>query len=242
MNKKVRDVIYKEEKPPLRVLIIEDHQDLAENIGDFLETRGHMPDYAMDGIGGLHLALTGQYDVIVLDIMLPGMDGLTLCRKLREEAGTETPVLMLTARDQLKDKLTGFDSGADDYLVKPFALEELLARIHAVSRRGMGNGPKTMCVGDLEMDSKKYQVTRSGKLIPLTQTCFRILKMLMEAYPNVVPRKEIIVRLWGDMPPGSDALRSHLYALRLEVDKPFSYPMIQTVRGIGFRLVVRDED
>jgi DNA-binding response OmpR family regulator len=230
-----------EESNPLRVLIIEDHQDLAENIGDYLESRGHLPDYAMDGIGGLHLALTRKYDVIVLDITLPGMSGLTLCRKLREEVGKEIPVLMLTARDRLEDKLKGFDSGADDYLVKPFALEELLARIHALSRRGGARGSKKLCVGDLEMDRGSRQVTRSGRTLHLNRAGYRILNMLMEAYPDVVPKREMEFRLWGDMPPGSDALKSHLYTLRLEVDKPFAYPMIQTLRGVGYRLVVRDD-
>jgi len=117
---------------PLRILIVEDNADIAENISDYLEVLGHIPDFAMNGIGGLHLALTQDYDVIILDVMLPAMDGLTFCRKLREEGGKQTPVIMLTARDTLDDKLAGFDAGTDDYLVKPFALEELAARISAL--------------------------------------------------------------------------------------------------------------
>ena len=114
----------------IRILIVEDNPDLAENISDFFESQGHLLDFAMDGVGGLHLALTEDYDAIILDIMLPRMDGLTLCRKLREAGSKQTPVLMLTARDTLSDKLEGFDAGADDYLVKPFEMEELAARIH----------------------------------------------------------------------------------------------------------------
>ena len=123
------------QKSLLRILVVEDNIDIAENIADFMEAGGHQLDFAMDGIGGLHLALTQDYDAIILDVMLPGMDGLTFCRKLRKEGGKQTPILMLTARDTLDDKLAGFDSGADDYLVKPFALKELSARINAIVRR-----------------------------------------------------------------------------------------------------------
>ncbi len=128
----------------LRILIVEDSIDIAENISDYLELQGHVTDFAMDGIGGLHLALTQDYDVIILDIMLPGMDGLTFCLKLREEGQKATPVLMLTARDTLSDKLEGFDAGADDYLVKPFELEELVARMQALVRRS-DHGEKSPC-------------------------------------------------------------------------------------------------
>lgn len=136
----------------LRVLVVEDHLDIAENIGDYLTLQGHIVDFAMDGISGMHLALTQEFDVIILDLMLPGMDGLTLCRKLREEADKQTPVLMLTARDTLDDKLTGFDSGADDYLVKPFALEELYARILALAKRRAAPSQAALAVADLKMD------------------------------------------------------------------------------------------
>ena len=125
----------KKELPALRILIVEDNVGIAENIADYLEVQDHVLDFAMDGIGGLHLALTQDYDVIVLDIMLPGMDGLTFCRKLREQGGKQTPILMLTARDTLADKLEGFEAGIDDYLVKPFELQELEARLGALVRR-----------------------------------------------------------------------------------------------------------
>ena len=227
-------------KPGFRILIVEDHVDIAENIADYLESRGHILDFAMDGISGLHLALTHDYDAIVLDIMLPGMDGLTFCQKLRKEGGKQTPVLMLTARDTLSDKLEGFEAGADDYLVKPFALEELTARLGALVRR-LKVTPKKLQIADLEFDSGTMKVYRSGKEIKLNRVCLQILQILMKASPNVVKRSDLEQILWGDMPPGSDALRSHIYALRHAIDKPFKTPLIWTIHGIGYRLVASDE-
>lgn len=227
--------------PSWRILVVEDNVDIAENIGDYLEQEGHLLDFAMDGISGLHLALTQKFDVIVLDVMLPGMDGLTFCRKLKKETAHETPVLMLTARDTLSDKLEGFDAGADDYLVKPFALEELSARIGALVRRGIKTSPALLCVADLSIDTGKMEVQRAGRRIDINRACLKILIMLMQAYPNVVTRKEIEHTLWGDMPPGSDVLRSHIYQLRLAIDKPFAYSLLETVHGVGYRLVTSDE-
>ena len=226
---------------PLRILIVEDNADIAENIGDYLEQQGHVIDFAMDGIGGLHLALTHYFDIIVLDIMMPGMDGLTFCRKLRKEADNKTPVLMLTARDTLSDKLEGFDAGANDYLVKPFALEELAARIGVLTRRESQTSTARLCVADLEADTGKMQVQRAGRKIELNRACFKILIMLMQAYPKVVTRKELELALWGDAPPGSDVLRSHIYALRSAIDRPFKHALLETVHGVGYRLVVPDE-
>lgn len=226
--------------PSWRILVVEDNVDIAENIGDYLEQQGHLLDFAMDGITGLHLALTQKFDVIVLDIMLPGMDGLTFCRKFKKETAHETPVLMLTARDTLSDKLEGFDAGADDYLVKPFALEELSARLGALVRRGR-TPPAQLCVGDLWVDTGIMEVQRAGRRIDVNRACLKILIMLMQAYPNVVTRKEIEHALWGDMPPGSDVLRSHIYQLRLAIDKPFAHSLLETVHGVGYRLVIPDE-
>jgi len=198
---------------------------------------GHVIDYALDGIGGLHLALTQYFDVIVLDIMLPGMDGLTFCRKLKESVTKHTPVLMLTARDTLSDKLEGFRAGADDYLVKPFALEELAARIGVLVRRAGPELHDLLRVADLEVDIGKMKVKRAGRPIELNRACLKILTMLMQAHPKVVTRRELEQALWGDTPPGSDALRSHIYALRRAVDRAFKRPLIETVHGVGFRLV-----
>jgi DNA-binding response OmpR family regulator len=217
------------------LLIIEDNPAIVENMTDFLESRGYILDFAMDGIGGLHLALTNDYDVIVLDLMLPGMDGITLCKKLRLEADRQVPVIMLTARDTLDDKLLGFESGADDYLVKPFALKELDARIKALSKRRVSTN-KVLAVDDLRMDLGTFEITRQGEKIDLNNTCTAILKLLMESAPNVVSRQDLENHLWGDMPPGSDVLRSHMYALRKKIDKPFESAMIETVHGKGFRL------
>jgi DNA-binding response OmpR family regulator len=195
----------------------------------------------MDGIGGLHLAVTHDFDVIVLDIMLPGMDGLTFCRKLREDASIKTPVLMLTARDTLSDKLEGFDAGADDYLVKPFALEELAARIGVLARRSSQILSSRLCLADLEVDIGKMQVQRAERKIELNRACLKILIILLKAHPNVVTRKELEQALWGDEPPDSDALRSHIYTLRSAIDRPFKHALLETVHGVGYRLVEPDE-
>ncbi len=181
----------KKELPSLRILIVEDNVDIAENIAEYLEVQGHVLDFAMDGIGGLHLALTQDYDAIVLDIMLPGMDGLTFCRKLREQGGKQTPILMLTARDTLSDKLEGFEAGADDYLVKPFELQELEARLGALFRRAGQCIQDCLQVGDLEVDMGKMVVQRAGYPVELNRAGMKILTMLMQAYPNVVSRKEM---------------------------------------------------
>jgi DNA-binding response OmpR family regulator len=219
----------------VRVLIVEDNHDIVDNITDFLEAKGFLLDFAMDGIGGLHLAITNEYDVIVLDIMLPGMDGITLCRKLRQEAQNQTPVLMLTARDTLEDKLVGFDSGADDYLVKPFALQELEARIRVLSGRRT-RSLRTLRVSDLVLDLGTLEVKRGTTAIELNNICTTILKMLMEASPDLVTRSRLEHALWGDTPPGSDALRSHMYTLRKKIDKPFETHLVETIHGKGFRL------
>ena len=229
------------QQQPLRILVVEDNVDIAENIGDYLEAQGHIMDFAMDGIGGLHLAITQEYDVLILDIMLPGMDGITLCNKLREAGGKQTPVLMLTARDTLSDKLEGFKAGADDYLIKPFALQELEARINALTKRAEIVEKPVLHVADLELDTGSMKVLRAGKPIDLNRACLKILQMLMQAYPNVVPRNEIEDTLWGDMPPGSDSLRSHIYILRRAIDKPFEQALLETVHGVGYRLVDPDE-
>jgi DNA-binding response OmpR family regulator len=232
-NKKGVNMSVKKELPSLRILIVEDNVDIAENIADYLEVQGHVLDFAMDGIGGLHLALTQDYDIIVLDIMLPGMDGLTFCRKLREQGGKQTPILMLTARDTLSDKLEGFEAGADDYLVKPFELQELEARLGALVRRAGQSLQDYLQIGDLKVDMGKMVVQRAGYPVELNRTSMKILTMLMQAYPNVVSRKEIEHVLWGDMPPSSDALRSHIYALRRAIDKPFKRPQKQSGNRVG---------
>jgi len=220
----------------MRILIIEDNSDLAANIYDYLEAKGHTLDAAADGVTGLHLAVVNEYDAIVLDIMLPGINGLDVCRKLREEAGKQTPVLMLTARDTLNDKLAGFEMGADDYLVKPFELQELEVRLLALQRRQSAAPAKKLSVADLSFDVDTLTVKRQDKTIGLTPTGLKILELLMSKSPHVVSRRDIERTLWGDAPPDSDAIRSHMHTLRAAIDHPFKKPLIHTVHGIGFRL------
>ena len=218
-----------------KILLVEDHQELAETVGAFLEASGYVVDYAADGLVALHLAVTERFDTIVLDIMLPGLDGIEVCKRLRRDAKLSTPVIMLTARDQLQDKLDGFDVGADDYLVKPFDMPELVARIEALVRRDRGLESKYQ-VGDLVLDTDTLEVTRAGTSINLSKTVFEILKILMREHPKAVSRVDMERELWGDEPPDSDALRSHLYNLRQAVDRPFDTPMIETITGQGYRI------
>ena len=220
----------------LRILVVEDNRDLAANIGDYFGAKGHTVDFAMDGVTGLYLAVTQPLDVIVLDIMLPGMNGFELCRKLREDAGLCTPVLMLTARDTLDDKLDGFDVGADDYVVKPFALKELEARLYALVRRAKRDRARVLTCGDLNIDTGQRLVTKGAGAIELNRTCYRILVELMNRAPDVVTREDLENLLWGDMRPASDALRSHVYALRKAIDDPSEDSLIETVHGVGFRI------
>ncbi len=221
----------------LDILIIEDDSDLSANLYDYLEAKGHRADAAGDGVTGLHLAVSNDYDVIVMDINMPGMDGLTVCRKLRQEAGKQTPVLMLTARDTLNDKLAGFEHGADDYLIKPFALQELLARLLALSKRGHVKESTVLQVSDLSFNSKTFEVKRGEQVLSLTPTGLKILELLLRNSPNVVTRQQIENALWAGTPPDSDSIRAHMHTLRSVVDKPFNSALIQTVHGIGFKLV-----
>ncbi len=221
----------------MRILIIEDNPDIAANIGDYLEDRGHMVDFAGDGITGLHLAVVNDFDAIVLDLALPGMDGLEVCRKLRNEAGKDTPVLMLTARDRLEDKLAGFETGADDYLVKPFELQEVLARLKVLASRGRRRTKRELTVGGLTYNLDTLNVTRQGKEIHLNPIGLKLLQCLMEASPNVVSRAELEMEVWGEEMPDSDSLRVHIHTLRSAIDKPFESNMIQTRHGIGYRLI-----
>jgi DNA-binding response OmpR family regulator len=220
---------------------VEDHQDLAETVGDYLESRGYVVDYAADGLQALHLGVTESFDAVVLDVMLPGLNGIEVCRRLRTDAQITTPILMLTARDQLDDKLTGFEAGADDYLVKPFDLPELIARLDALIRRERGVAA-AYNVGDLKLNVDTMEVTRSGKPIKLSRTLFDILRILMREAPKVVPRAALERELWGDDLPDSDALRSHLYNLRQAVDKPFDTPLIETLASRGYRIRTEQPD
>ena len=223
------------------VLLIEDHRDIAEMVGGYLESRGYTIDFAEDGVTGLHLAVVNDYDAIVLDLMLPGLDGLAVCRKLREEARRDTPLLMLTARDTQQDKVTGLDAGADDYLVKPFDIQELEARVRALVRRRRGQlAAEVLMVADLSLDTGTLEVSRAGRPLTLTPTALKLLTVLMRASPRVVSRQDLEREVWGDLLPDSDTLRSHLYTLRKVIDRPFDRPLLHTVHGAGYRLADAD--
>jgi len=225
----------------MRVLIIEDNRDIAANLGDFLSDRGHEVDYAYDGVTGLHLAIVNEFDCLVLDLSLPGMDGLEVARKLRQDVRKETPILMLTARDQLEDKLAGFDSGADDYLVKPFELKEVDARLEVLARRGKRIKPRELKVEDLEFNLETLTVRREGKRVDLNPIGLKLLEKLMSASPAVVTRRDLEHHVWGEELPDSDSLRVHIHSLRSAIDKPFSFPLIHTRHGIGYCLSGPDE-
>jgi len=224
----------------MRILVVEDDLDIAGNVGDFLEARGHQVDFAYDGISGMHLALTRELDAMVVDWMLPGMSGVDLCRRLRDEADTRVPILMLTVRDTLDDKLRGFGAGADDYLVKPFALPELEVRLQALDRRSRA-APRVLRVGDLELDPETRVARRAGRSLEVQGAAFEILRLLLERSPRVVSREELESRVWGDEPPETDVLRTHVYTLRREIDRPFGSALLRTVRGVGYQIRLRED-
>jgi DNA-binding response OmpR family regulator len=222
-------------------LIIEDNPDIVANLYGFLEPLGYTLDVAMNGAAGVTLAASAQHDVIVLDLELPGFDGIEVCRQLRREQRVATPILMLTARDTVKDKLAGFEVGADDYLVKPFSLVELDARLKALVRRARGENVKQILeFGELRYDLSCCEATRAGHKLALTPTGYKLLEVLMRKAPAVISRETLLREIWGDDPPDSDALRTHIHALRQAIDRPFPTPMLRTLPGSGYRLVEND--
>ena len=218
------------------VLLVEDDPAVREGLGLALRRQGHDVRAAGTGEEGVERLRETRPDIVVLDIMLPGIDGYTLCKRLREDARRDTPVIMLTARDQLDDRLQGFKSGADDYLIKPFALSELAARIEAVMRRAQGGGRRALQVGDLSYDLDTLEVTREGRLLKLNPVGLKLLAVLMQKSPHVLRREVLEEALWGDDCPDSDSLRSHVHQLRQVIDKPFDKPLLHTVHGVGYRL------
>ena len=220
----------------MHLLIIEDNLDLSANVGEFLESRGNTVDYARDGTQGLQLAGSDGYDAVILDLGLPGLDGLTLCRRLRDTARRDVPIVMLTARDTEADKLSGFDAGADDYVTKPFSLLELQARLKALVRRASGSRG-VLQVNDLTFDLRTLLIRRGERAITLAPTGMRILEQLMRASPGVVTREQIERTVWGDDPPGTDAaLRGHILIIRNAIDADSEAKLLHTVHGIGYRL------
>lgn len=225
----------------MRILVIEDNQAILANVLDYLQIKGYNVDCAQDGLSGLHLATTVHYDLIVLDVMLTGVDGYQVCRRLREDARSEVPILMLTARDALEDRLTGLRAGADDYLIKPFALSELVARMEAILRRSSGGKKRQLKVADLVYDLDTLSIRRANQPIKLNPLAMKLLAILMQKSPAVVRREVLEEALWGDESPESDSLRSHIHQLRQVIDKPFATPLLHTLHGVGYRLAEKDD-
>jgi DNA-binding response OmpR family regulator len=220
----------------MRILVIEDNRDILANVLDYLQLKGFTVDCAQDGLTGLHLATTGHFDLIILDIMLPGIDGYQVCQRLRDDGNNDVPILMLTARDALDDRLKGLRAGADDYLIKPFALSELVARVEAILRRSQGLRKRQLKVADLVYDLDTLYVSRAGQALKLNPLGLKLLAVLMQKSPAVVRREALEEALWGDDCPDSDSLRSHIHQLRQVLDKPFETPLLHTLHGVGYRL------
>jgi len=218
----------------LNLLLVEDDLDLAIAVVDYLELEGIQCDHAANGLTGLNMITTNNYQAIILDLNLPKMDGLTVCKKMREQ-GIDTPVLMLTARDTLGDKLVGFDSGTDDYLVKPFAMEELIVRMQVLAHRRSGQ-VKRLTLSDLELDLQQKQAYRDQRLLKLSPTTWKILETLMRATPNPVSREKLMQAVWGDEQPDSNSLKVHIYNLRKQLDVDGLQPLLHTIPSIGFAL------
>jgi len=222
----------------VNILLVEDNNNLALNVTEYLESKGYLIDYAADGTIAFNLVLAQTYDVILLDIMLPGMDGFSLCKKLRDKNGISTPVIMLTAKDTEEDKLKGFGVGADDYLVKPFSLPELEVRIIALDRRTKQalTGATKLVVADLVYNPDTMSFKRGDVKLCFKPVPRKILVLLIQNANRVVSRQEIEREIWNDDPPDSEALRSHIYAIRSELNKHSSASLLHTIRGAGYIL------
>lgn len=220
----------------MRILVIEDHRDIHDNLVEFLQLRGHEVTGALDGLTGLHLATSNNFDAIILDIMLPGIDGNQICHSLREHSRSQVAIVMLSARDELSDRLTGFKVGADDYIVKPFAMSEVLARVQSVVARRQQRASRKLVVADLQFDLDTLEVTRAGTVLKLKPTSRKLLEVLMQKSPNLVRRSELEETIWGRDAPQGDSLRSNIHILRSIIDKQFDSPLLHTVHGLGYQL------
>lgn len=219
---------------PLRLLIVEDDTALASSIIEWFELDGHSCDFAADGRAALALMSHADFDVVLLDVSLPHIDGLEVARRMRK-LGNTTPILMLTARDAIEDRVTGLDAGADDYVIKPFALVEVAARVRVLSRRRTGEVQR-LCVGSLELLIDEHRVRREGREIELSPIAWRLLETLARSSPNTVDRGTLSFAVWGDDPPQAENLKVQMFKLRKVIDKPFSTSIIETVKGLGYRL------
>lgn len=227
----------------MRILIVEDNHSLVASIFDYFEARDHILDAAPDGHTALYLLSQNDYDVVVVDWGLPRLDGIELVSRMRADIGSEPPVLMLTARGELDDKLQGFRTGANDYLVKPFAMAELEVRLVALVMRSrqQPSATRELTVGDLRYDLATQQIHRAGQPVRLYRACRKLLEVLMRASPAVVSKQQLEYALWGDDLPDSNMLRSHMYELRRAVDGPHERKLIHTIAREGYRLGTSDE-
>lgn len=221
----------------IHVLLVEDHMALAETIAEYLEMHSMIIEHATNVTLAKKLISENPYHIVLLDLNLPDGSGHDVSKYMRQELGLSTPVIMLTARDTLEDKLEGFDSGTDDYLVKPVDMKELAARIIALDKRASGQvGNTVLEIDDLSLNLQSKQVERACTAINMAPAQITILSLLMRRSPNIVTKRELELELWGDETPESDALRSHIYTLRKLVDRPYDKKLIQTVPGIGVKL------
>lgn len=225
----------------LRILIAEDNLDIAENIGDFLEINGHQVDFAYDGQMAVSLMQSQTFDVIVMDIMMPKLDGMEATEQIRQLPGGDIPILMLTAKDTLDEKLAGFASGADDYIIKPFDITELYARIQAHSRKAQKNYRHIVNIDGLRLDRKQQTADINGTDLLLNPTTFKILWQLSKAHPALVAKKEIEFMLWGDLKPEKDILRSHIYNLRKSLSKCAEQVTVVGKHGQGYQLNINNK-
>lgn len=226
----------------MKFLVVEDHRSLVANLFAYFEPRGHELDAAPDGVSGLRLVTAHDYDAVVLDWMLPRLDGEAFLRELRGTLRKDVPVLMLTARERTEDKVLALRAGADDYLPKPFELIELEARLEALVRRARRQVAATrLWVADLSLDLATSEVQRAGSPIELHTASRRLLEELLRAAPAVVSRERLERTLWGDAAPDHDLLRSHIHVLRRAIDGPFERKLLQTVPRIGYRLAASTE-
>ena len=218
-----------------RILIVEDERPISNLIDWNLTSYGYSCQKAYDGLTAADLITEHSYDLVLLDIMLPGIDGYSLLEQIKP---TGTPVIFLTAKGSVADRVQGLRAGADDYLVKPFSMKELDARLRALVRRAQGRQTRSVLRWeDIELDPAAHSATRSGVPLRLSPTGFVILETLLRAAPTVVPRTELEQAIWGDSPPDSDALRTHIHELRQKLDKPFTCPLLKTIPHVGYTLV-----
>lgn len=224
----------------MKILLIEDNLTISAQVGEFLAARQWSVDYADTGKLGIRLATEAIFDVVLLDLNLPDIDGLEVCRTIKDQAAVTPPVLMLTARDRFDDKSAGFHQGADDYLTKPFDLRELMLRCEALARRQLLHQAQELRVGELKLDLSTRTATRCGRPLQITPIGFDLLTLLARHYPRPVARSLIIHTLWSDSPPDSNALKSHIYALRQALDKPFATAMLKTRANLGYQLATNE--